>query len=255
MMQLTNAVKQILIVNIILFIGAMLVPALNIYLPLYYFENPMFGWWQMVSHMFMHGGLMHIFFNMFALVSFGVVLEHFWGSKKFVLFYFLCGLGAATVNLAVNYFQFQGAYDYLINAGMTSNEVQTLLMEGTVNPQAVVQNTPQLQEAINQISSVFNTRMVGASGAIYGLLVAFAFMYPNAELALMFIPVPIKAKYFVPGILILDLVLGLNGGSFFGGSTGIAHFAHLGGALVGFLLMWYWRKNQFNQNRWDRYGQ
>src|SRR5690606_40129698 len=113
MMQLTNAVKQILIVNIILCIGAMIVPTLNIYLPLYYFENPMFVWWQMVSHMFMHGGLMHILFNMFDLVSFGVVLEHFWGSKKFVLFYFLCGLGAATVNLAVNYFQFEGAYDYL----------------------------------------------------------------------------------------------------------------------------------------------
>src|SRR5690606_35495613 len=226
MMQLTNAVKQILIVNIILFVGAMLVPALNIYLPLYYFENPMFGWWQMVSHMFMHGGLMHIFFNMFALVSFGVVLEHFWGSKKFVLFYFLCGLGAAALNLAVNYFQFHEAYNYLVNSGMTSNE----------------------------ILSVFNPRMVGASGAIYGLLVAFAFMYPNAELAMMFIPIPIKAKYFVPGILVLDLVLVLNGGSLFGGTTGIAHFAHLGGVLIGFLLMWYWRKNHFNPNRWDRYG-
>ncbi len=252
MIQLTDAVKQILIVNIILFVGAMLVPALNIYLPLYYFENPMFGVWQLISHMFMHGNLMHLFFNMFALVSFGVVLEHFWGSKKFVIFYFLCGLGAAAVNLAVNYFQFHQAYDYLINAGMTPGQLQTLLTEGKVN--SMIQNTPQIQEAINHTSS-FNTRMVGASGAIYGLLVAFAFMYPNAELALLFIPVPIKAKYFVPGILTLDLVLGLNGGSFFGASTGIAHFAHLGGALVGFLLMWYWKKNQFNQNRWDRYGQ
>ena len=253
MIPLTNAVKQILIVNILLFVGAMLVPVLNLYLPLYYFENPMFQWWQMISHMFMHGGIMHIFFNMFALVSFGVVLEHFWGSKKFVLFYFLCGIGAAALNLAVNYFQFHEAYNYLMNAGMTGDEIQTLLVEGKVNAQGVAY-TPQLQEAINQMSSVFNTRMVGASGAIYGLLVAFAFMYPNAELAMMFIPIPIKAKYFVPGILVLDLVLGLNGGSLFGGSTGIAHFAHLGGALVGFLLMWYWRKNQFNQNRWDRYG-
>lgn len=253
MIPLTNAVKQILIVNILLFVGAMLVPILNVYLPLYYFENPMFQWWQMITHMFMHGGLMHIFFNMFALVSFGVVLEHFWGSKKFVLFYFLCGLGAAALNLAVNYFQFHEAYNYLMNAGMTGDEIQTLLVEGKVNAQGVAY-TPQLQEAINQMSSVFNTRMVGASGAIYGLLVAFAFMYPNAELAMMFIPIPIKAKYFVPGILVLDLVLGLNGGSLFGGTTGIAHFAHLGGALIGFLLMWYWRKNQFNQNRWDRYG-
>src|SRR5690606_31302771 len=168
MIPLTNAVKQILIVNILLFVGANIVPALYEYLPLYYFETPQFQWWQMISHMFMHANLMHIFFNMFALVSFGVVLEHFWGSKKFVLFYFLCGLGAAALNLAVNYFQFHEAYNYLVNSGMTSNE----------------------------ILSVFNPRMVGASGAIYGLLVAFAFMYPNAELAMMFIPIPIKAKYF-----------------------------------------------------------
>ncbi|WP_277632521.1 rhomboid family intramembrane serine protease [Avrilella dinanensis] len=245
MMQLTNAVKQILIVNIILFVGAMLVPALNIYLPLYYFENPMFGWWQMVSHMFMHGGLMHIFFNMFALVSFGVVLEHFWGSKKFVLFYFLCGLGAAVLHTVVNYWQFHEAYNSLVEMGAPQSSINSILESGNLFYQ---------DNTVNTLSTSYKMPVVGASGAIYGLLVAFAFMYPNAELALMFIPVPIKAKYFVPAILLLDLILGLNGGSFFGGSTGIAHFAHLGGALVGFLLMWYWRKNQFNQNRWDRYG-
>jgi membrane associated rhomboid family serine protease len=94
------------------------------------------------------------------------------------------------------------------------------------------------------------TPTVGASGAIYGLLVAFAFMFPNAELALMFIPVPIKAKYFVPAIVLLDLFSGVTGYSIFGG--GIAHFAHVGGAAVGFLMMRYWKKNQFNNNRWDR---
>ena len=93
--------------------------------------------------------------------------------------------------------------------------------------------------------------VVGASGAIYGLLVAFAFMFPNAELALMFIPIPIKAKYFVPGLLLIDLYLGVSGGSLFGGSGGIAHFAHLGGALIGYLMMWYWKKSQFNRNRWN----
>lgn len=246
MIQLTDAVKQILIVNIILFVGAMLVPALNIYLPLYYFENPMFGVWQLISHMFMHGNLMHLFFNMFALVSFGVVLEHFWGSKKFVIFYFLCGLGAAAVYTMVNYWQFHQAYSALLDAGATQESIISILKSGVMyHP----------NELVNTLLNSYNTRVVGASGAIYGLLVAFAFMYPNAELALLFIPVPIKAKYFVPGILTLDLVLGLNGGSFFGASTGIAHFAHLGGSLVGFLLMWYWKKNQFNQNRWDRYGQ
>jgi membrane associated rhomboid family serine protease len=105
---------------------------------------------------------------------------------------------------------------------------------------------------IEELYFSFNTPSLGASGAIYGLLTAFAFMFPNAELALLFIPVPIKAKYFVPGIIAIDLFLGFKGNSLFGnGGTGIAHFAHIGGALCGFLMMWYWKKNSFNKNRWD----
>lgn len=105
------------------------------------------------------------------------------------------------------------------------------------------------QYFLNDITTV----AVGASGAIYGLLVAFAFMFPSAELAMMFIPVPIKAKYFVPGIIAVDLFLGLKGSSIFGsGGTGVAHFAHIGGALIGFAIMWYWKQNQFDKNRWDK---
>jgi membrane associated rhomboid family serine protease len=100
------------------------------------------------------------------------------------------------------------------------------------------------------IGAYFGT-VIGASGAIYGLLVAFAFMVPNAQLGIMFIPVPVKAKYFVPGLLCIDLFLGVKGDSIFGGGTGIAHFAHIGGALVGFLMMWYWKKTSFNKNRWN----
>jgi membrane associated rhomboid family serine protease len=127
---------------------------------------------------------------------------------------------------------------------MIAGEINTILER--------VQCSQEQFNAIVQASMITKSTVVGASGAIYGLLVAFAFMVPNAELALLFIPVPIKAKYFVPGILAIDLFLGFNGGSIFGaGSTGIAHFAHVGGAITGFLMMWFWKKNQFNKTRWN----
>jgi membrane associated rhomboid family serine protease len=214
MNNMTDTVKQLLILNILFFIGAQFVPQATDLLALHYFESDKFKLWQPISHMFMHGGLMHIFFNMFALVSFGSALEHFWGPKKFLFFYFSCGIGAALIHSGINYYYFHDGLNTFEN------------MIGALTP------------------------TVGASGAIYGLLVAFAFMFPNAELALLFIPVPIKAKYFVPGIVLLDLFSGVTGYSIFGG--GIAHFAHVGGALFGFLMMWYWKKNQFSKNRWDR---
>ena len=126
-------------------------------------------------------------------------------------------------------------------------------MAGEINTILEKANCTQQQfNSILQASMVSKGTVVGASGAIYGLLVAFAFMLPNAELALLFIPVPIKAKYFVPGLLAIDLFLGFKGSSIFGaGSTGIAHFAHVGGAVTGFMMMWFWKKNEFNKNRWN----
>jgi membrane associated rhomboid family serine protease len=243
---MTDTVKQLLILNILFFIGAQFVPQATDLLALHYFESDKFKLWQPISHMFMHGGLMHIFFNMFALVSFGSALEHFWGPKKFLFFYFTCGLGAALIHSGINYYYFHDGLNTLVLNGFKENEILNLINEGKfmTSWQAVL--APDTFE--NMIGAL--TPTVGASGAIYGLLVAFAFMFPNAELALLFIPVPIKAKYFVPGIVLLDLFSGVTGYSIFGG--GIAHFAHVGGALFGFIMMWYWKKNQFNQNRWDR---
>ncbi len=248
MMKITEAVKQLLIINIIFYVGSVFVPATLDFLALYYFESPKFQFWQPLSHMFMHGGLMHLFFNMFALYSFGSALEHFWGSKKFIFFYLSCGLGAAALHTGVNYYLFHEGVSSLVQSGFDQQEIMSLMAEG--------KNIPQWRDILGEnafinMMSAYNTPAVGASGAIYGLLVAFAFMFPNAELALMFIPVPVKAKYFVPAILGIDLYLGINGGSIFGGSTGVAHFAHLGGALMGYLMMWYWKKNQFKSNRWD----
>jgi membrane associated rhomboid family serine protease len=243
---MTDTVKQLLILNILFFIGAQFVPQATDLLALHYFESDKFKLWQPISHMFMHGGLMHIFFNMFALVSFGSALEHFWGPKKFLFFYFTCGLGAALIHSGINYYYFHDGLNTLVLNGFKENEILNLINEGKfmTSWQAVL--APDTFD--NMIGAL--TPTVGASGAIYGLLVAFAFMFPNAELALLFIPVPIKAKYFVPGIVLLDLFSGVTGYSIFGG--GIAHFAHVGGALFGFIMMWYWKKNQFNQNRWDR---
>ncbi|MFH6999165.1 rhomboid family intramembrane serine protease [Flavobacterium sp. FlaQc-57] len=249
MMNMTPVVKQLLIINIIFFLGSQLVPVSYEYLAMFFPENPNFKPWQPITHMFMHGGFMHIAFNMFAMVSFGSALEHFWGGKKFLFFYISCGLGSALLHTAVNYYSFQDVISTLTANGFQKQEILKLLAEGKIDTRW------QSLVSVSQFSGFTDAYLgtvVGASGAIYGLLTAFAFMFPNAELALMFIPVPIKAKYFVPGILAVDLFLGFKGSSLFGsGGTGIAHFAHIGGALTGYLMMLYWKKNQFNSNRWN----
>ncbi|WP_394773309.1 rhomboid family intramembrane serine protease [Flavobacterium sp.] len=249
MMNMTPVVKQLLIINIIFFIGSQLVPVSYEYFAMFFPENPSFKAWQPITHMFMHGGIMHIAFNMIAMVSFGSALEHFWGGKKFLFFYISCGLGAALLHTAVNYYSFHETMNVLMTNGYQKEEILKLLSEGKIDTRW--QDLVSVSQFESFTDSYIGT-VVGASGAIYGLLTAFAFMFPNAELALMFIPIPIKAKYFVPGILAIDLFLGFRGNSLFGsGGTGIAHFAHVGGALTGFLIMWYWKKNQFNSNRWN----
>lgn len=249
MMNMTPVVKQLLIINIIFFIGSQLVPISYEYFAMFFPENPSFRVWQPITHMFMHGGIMHIAFNMFALVSFGSALEHFWGGKKFLFFYISCGLGSALLHTAVNYYFFEDTISTLTANGFHKADILNILSQGKIDTRW--QSLVSVAQ-FDGFTSAYIGTVVGASGAIYGLLTAFAFMFPNAELALLFIPVPIKAKYFVPGLLLMDLFLGVKGTSLFGGGgTGIAHFAHVGGAITGFLMMWYWKKNQFNNNRWN----
>ena len=248
MRNVTEVVKQLIIVNILFFVGTYILgdvvyKALALFFP----ENQSFQYWQPLSHMFMHGGVMHIFFNMFALYSFGSALEQIWGGKKFLFFYISCGLGAALLHTGVNYYHFNDAISTLTANGFNKQDIVQLLNEGKIDT--------RWQQFLNtsdfsSFTSAYVGTAVGASGAIYGIIVAFAFMFPDAELSFMFIPVPIKAKYFVPGIVLVDLYLGVSGKSIFGGG-GIAHFAHVGGAMCGFLMMWYWKKNQFNKNRWN----
>lgn len=269
-MNITPVVKQLLIINILFFIGAELVPVANEYFALYNLSSDKFQIWQIITHMFMHGSVMHIAFNMFALYSFGSALEHFWGGSKFIFFYISCGLGAAAMQLGINYWDLQhilvGAADLNLSGDML-HQITNLTISDGVNyrPDLFAKElepilteagkvnlvTEENYKALYQAAQSVQIPMVGASGAVYGLLVAFAFMFPNAELMMLFIPVPIKAKYFVPAILCLDLFLGVRGSSIFGGGDGVAHFAHLGGAIVGFLMMYYWKKNSFDNRRWN----
>ena len=249
MMRITETVKHLIIINVLFFLASMMIgPPIYNKLALFYPANPHFGIWQFVSSMFMHGGVMHILFNMYALWAFGSPLEAIWGRNKFLIFYFAAGLGAGIFYTLANYYQFHSVYDKLIASGMDASGIQQILATGKYN---TALETVVSKADINQFYSIFYSSAVGASGAIYGVLVAFAFKYPDVELMLIFVPVPVKAKYFIPGIVALDLFSGVTGFSIFGafGGGNIAHFAHVGGALIGYLLMLYYQRHQFK--RWN----
>ena len=193
---------------------------------LFYFENPDFQLFQLITHMFMHGSTTHLFFNMFGLWMFGNSVEQIWGHKKFLIFYFLCGFGAASIYLATNYFQFHQIITPMIEAGIPS----TKLYEVFASSQYLA-NFPSSEKA----SIIFGAPVVGASGALYGVLVAFAFIFPNHKIMLIFLPFPVAAKYFVPFLLALDLLSEFTGFSIFG--MNIAHTAHIGGAVTAIILL------------------
>lgn len=267
-MRMTDMVKHLLIINIIFFVGSYLVPNSFDLLALHYFESDKFRFWQPITSMFMHGGIGHIFFNMFALVSFGSALEQLWGGKKFLFFYFSCGIGAALLHTVVNYYEIHHILNFVDHLNLSTAEIHKLLnidysslfddngvmVKGEIS--SILDRVNANQEDFNYIvkaASIAGIPAVGASGAIYGLLVAFAYLFPDAELALMFIPVPVKAKYFVPAwIFGFDICYGILGGYLGFSFSNFGHYAHLGGALIGLIIIWYWKKNQFNKHRWDR---
>ena len=204
---MTPVVKNLVIINTIMLIATYIIgDAMYEKLALFAFNSPFFKPWQFVTHMFMHGGFWHLFFNMYTLMIFGSVLENAWGSKKFLLFYMVTGLGAALCHDLVLYLQFQH-FTAAGNAAAAAN--------------------------------ILRIPTVGASGAIYGVLLGFGMLFPNAELRLLFLPFfPLKAKWFVVIFGVIELLTGISGTS-----DGVAHFAHLGGMLFGLLLILYWKKN------------
>lgn len=213
-------VKNLLIINIIFFIATAIFESKGIslieMLGVYYFDSPKFQVWQVISYMFMHGGFAHILFNMFALFTFGSSLELIMGSKRFLNFYLITGLGALVLQMLVQ-----------------ALEINGITGSFTIDPNTYRSADPS---AIKTLSEIYYGPMVGASGAIFGLLIAFGMLFPNAELFIMFIPVPVKAKYIIPVYILLELFLGV---AQFAGDS-IAHFAHLGGALFGFILVKVW---------------
>ena len=220
---LPTVVKHLLIINVLMFLATFTLERFNIdltdILGLHFFKATDFRVYQLITYMFMHANFGHLFFNMFALWMFGNTLENIWGSQRFLLFYMVCGIGAGLCQELVQYIQYTTVLaDYAtVNTG------------GQIIPMSSYLN-------------MMNT--VGASGAIYGLLLAFGMMFPNSMIYLYFL-FPIKAKWFVIGYAVIELVSGLSGGS------NVAHFAHLGGMLFGLILILYWKKNGLNGPNFD----
>lgn len=237
MRNLPPAVKNIIIINALIMVMITLKESFMLEnFALYFPASPFFRIWQPLTYMFMHGGFGHLFFNMYSLFIFGSVLERVWGTKKFLLFYFVTGLGAALVHIGVQWIQYGSA---LATYGLSLNDASALAQEVARSIQAGADRIPVWS------LSLF-TPTVGASGAIYGVLMGYAMLYPDSILTLLFPPVSLKAKWFVLIFAAIELALGV-----FGTRAGIAHFAHLGGLIFGFILIMYWKKRHTLYSRYD----
>jgi membrane associated rhomboid family serine protease len=231
---LPPVVKNIILINVLMLIATWTANGvfgvdLTTILGLYYPKSEQFMPLQILTHMFMHANFWHLFFNMFALYMFGGILENVWGPKRFFIYYMVCGLGAAFVHETVIMFQ----YNKIMNA-ITPDQLQLVLNDGStyLNEGKVFTN-----EIMKNLQMLLNVPTVGASGAIFGVLLAFGVLFPNTQLMLLFPPIPIKAKYFVIGYGALELILAVTQPG-----SNIAHAAHLGGMLFGYILIRYWRK-------------
>ena len=245
MRNLSETVKHLLIINGIFFLATLtLGDQVYDWFGLHYVSSPKFEPWQPLTHMFMHGDMMHIFFNMFGLWMFGTPLEQMWGRNKFIFFYLSTGLGAAALQMALYYWQVEGVADLIRSLGGNAADIQRFFSLGELPIYIADQLS---QDELQSGYASFNAVLVGASGALYGVLVGFAMLFPNAQLMLLFPPIPVRAKYLVPILILADLFFGFTAYSI----GPIAHFAHVGGAITGLIMMFYWKKNQFNRNRWD----
>jgi membrane associated rhomboid family serine protease len=227
-------VKNIIYINILMLLayyaaGSVFQIDLNRVLGLYFVKSDQFQPYQLITHMFMHGGIAHLFFNMFALYMFGQILEQVWGPKRFLTYYLVTGLGAMLIHesvLAVQYYKVVNSVSPEVLQDVLDNGLRyTLELKAYVDP------------AARELQSILYTPTVGASGAVFGVLLAFGVLFPNTQLMLLFPPIPIRAKYFVAGYAAIELYLAVTQPG-----SSIAHAAHIGGMIFGYILLRIWKK-------------
>ncbi len=245
-------VKNLLIINGLFFLlklsfgtDAMGRNQLDTMLGLYYIGSPLFQPWQLVTHMFMHGDIAHLFLNMFALFMFGAPVERVFGSQRFLTYYLATGFGAVALHTAVNAFEVKQDQDELAGYGVHVSAIKAAALESSYDVSGAYRSIETLAvesgappDTIMQVFFDHIGTMIGASGAVFGVLLAFGMLFPNTQLFLLFPPIPIKAKYFVVGYGVLELIAGLRQSP----GDNVAHFAHLGGMVFGFFIIRHWRR-------------
>lgn len=233
---ITPVVKNIIILNVLVFLACFALPGLHEQVAGHYFASPLFRPWQIFTHMFAHDqkNIMHIFFNMYALFLFGTSLERYWGPKRFLFYYLFAGLGAFGLHEFINYLEIQK-----IEAMLNPEQLRAVYEEGA----SILQQGKNFSDAgMGSLNFALNIGIVGASGCVFGVLLAFGMLFPNTELMLMFPPIPLKAKWFVIIYGGIELMMALQNAP----DDNVAHFAHLGGMIFGFILLKYWQKKDGN---------
>jgi membrane associated rhomboid family serine protease len=222
--------KNIIIICVLMFMASSVFTEIEPYLAAHYFQSEFFKPWQIVTHMFMHGNIAHLLFNMLGVFMFGKAVEYYWGPKKFLNYYLVCGLGAIALHQAWTYYEIQ-----LLAQQVSPSNLALLYESGT---RASFETSQTELNLLQEIFDLMTAGMLGASGCLFGVLAAFGMMFPNAEMFMMFIPIPIKAKYMVVLYGAFELFSGFSNRS----GDNVAHFAHLGGLLTGLIILLVWKK-------------
>ncbi len=260
MFNLTPTVRTLLLANVVLFLAQLYLPLhITEFGSLYPVGSPFFQPWQFLTYMFLHANWGHILANMFGLISFGPLLEMRWGAQRFLLFWLICGVGAGGLYEGIRAYEThrmeqarEAFHEHPTGTGFAAffrdnfpdasgyETFAAALQRNPTNPEYLEAATKSIDGAVDETRNSPNAGMLGASGALFGLLFAFAYLFPNTELMLLFFPFPIKAKYFVGLYALYELFQGIHRTP----GDNVAHFAHLGGLLIGFLVLKYWESSR-----------